>query len=151
MSDNQRCYTKPMADKMKLKKTVTDEVALLTYVDEIIDEMRDPRITPADRPRMRAAMLDELRNDINTHIVNLLTEQEQIEMDKLFADKAPLSRIDEFMHEKIPNIDIETAAVMLNFKAGYLTRNESSKPMPEKKHEVEESNEIPEAPVMKMN
>lgn len=140
-----------MADNAKLKKPVSDEVALLTYIDEIIDEMKDPRITPVDRPRMRAAMHDELRNEINTHIVNLLTEPEQIEMDTLFADKVPLSQIDSFLREKIPNIDIETAAVMLNFKAGYLTRNENAKPAPVKKLKEESTDEVPEAPVMKMN
>ena len=140
-----------MSDNTKLKKTVSDEVALLTYIDEIINEMNDSRITPADRPRMRTAMHDELRNEINTHLVSLLTEKEQIELDKLFADKSPLSQIDAFLREKIPNIEIETAAVMLNFKAGYLTKNDKAKPAPAKNHTVEQTDEVPEAPVMKMN
>jgi hypothetical protein len=102
------------------KQVIKDQIALLSYVDKLIEERQDPHITEKALPKVREYLLTRVNEAINTHLVNLLTEKDQEELEKLLDSNAHNDFITEFFEKKIPNLETEIAAVLLDFRSGYL-------------------------------
>jgi hypothetical protein len=112
------------------KQVIKDQIALLSYVDKLIEERQDPHITEKALPKVREYLLARVNEAINSHLVNLLTEKDREELEKLLDSNAHNDFITEFFEKKIPNLETEIAAVLLDFRTGYLypqTNNEEEK------------------------
>jgi len=100
---------------------VRDQVALLSFIDDLIKEKNDSSITPEQLPQVKAALLTELNEMINTRMVTLLPEVSQRQLDAMFERKATDEELDKFFSEKIPNLSAEIASVLIDFRGAYLT------------------------------
>ncbi len=100
---------------------VRDQVALLSFIDDLIKEKNDPSIKPDQLQNIKAALLTELNEMINTRMVTLLPEVSQRQLDAMLERKATDEELDKFFSEKIPNLSAEIASVLLDFRGAYLT------------------------------
>lgn len=100
---------------------VRDQVAFLSFIDDLIKEKNDPSIKPDQLPNIKAALLTELNEMINTRMVILLPEVSQRLLDAMLERKVSDKELDKFFSEKIPNLSAEIASVLLDFRAAYLT------------------------------
>jgi len=104
----------------KKDNALRDQVALLSFVEDLIKERKDPNINEKNIANVRALLLKEVNEAINTHLVSLLTERDQIELDVLLEKKMTNEQLDDFFRKKIPNLEVEIASALLNFRAAYL-------------------------------
>lgn len=102
-------------------QNVRDQVALLSFIEDLIKEKNNPTIKPEQLPNIKAALLIELNDMINTRMVTLLPEASQRQLDALLERKVSDEELDKFFSEKIPNLSAEIASVLLDFRAAYLT------------------------------
>mgnify|MGYP000016031545 CR=1 FL=1 len=123
-----------------------DQAALLSFVDEIMKERNDPNITDKNREQMRAFLLYKANEAINTHLITLLSEEDQKKLDALLERNASNQELDEFFKKKIPNLSVEIAAALLNFRAAYLFPVLKEEMEKMKKREDNDSS-LPPAPV----
>ena len=126
--NNTRFISHPMTDQIDPKKPlaqqpkgVHDQVALLSFIDNLIKEKNDPTIKPEQLPNIKAALLTELNEMINTRMVTLLSEVNQRQLDALMDRNATDEELDDFFVKKIPNLSAEIASVLMDFRAAYLT------------------------------
>ena len=115
MNDQNPTQTQPNKDN-----ALRDQVALLSFVEDLIKERKDPNINEKNIANVRALLLKELNDAINTHLVSLLTEKDQIELDVQLEKKMTNEELDDFFRKKIPNLEVEIASALLNFRAAYL-------------------------------
>jgi len=109
-------------DKNLLKnqsQSIRDQVALLSFVENLIKEKNDP-IKPDALPQVKVAMLNELNEMINTRMVRLLDAPDQRELDILLKNKVSDEELDKFFENKIPNLTVELASVLIDFRVAYL-------------------------------
>jgi murein tripeptide amidase MpaA len=122
-----------------------DQAALLSFIDEMMKERNDPNITDENREQMRAFLLYKANEAINTHLITLLSEEDLKELDQLLERNASNQELDGFFKKKIPNLAVEIATALLNFRAAYM--------FPVLKQEMEitkkEEKSLPPAPVGK--
>ena len=97
-----------------------DQVALVSFVDKLIEERQDPNITDATRPQVRAMLLSEINQAINTHLINRLSEKDQLALDDLLNTNPSDEDLNKFFMSTSANIETEIAAAMLNFRNAYL-------------------------------
>lgn len=102
------------------KNTLKDQIALLSFIEDMLKEANDTSIKPEALPAIKETLLTKLNEDINTHMINLLSEAGQKELDALLDKNATDDEISNFFYAKIPNFETEMAAVMLSFKGAYL-------------------------------
>jgi len=96
---------------------VRDQVALLSFINDLIKEKNDPAIKSEALPQVKTALLNELNQMITTHTVAILSETDQRELDILLKNKTADEELDKFFLEKIPNLKAELASVLLDFRA----------------------------------
>lgn len=125
------------ADLNKQPSGIRDQVALVSFIDGLMKEKNDPSIKPEALPQVKAALLIELNQMINTHLVAILSEPDQRELDILLRNKVAGEQIDEFFIKKIPNLTAELASVLIDFRTAYLT------PLPAVKTEEKKSPDLP--------
>jgi hypothetical protein len=102
------------------KNKIMDQVALVSFVDDLIRDRKDANITDANVAEIRAMLLKKVNEEINTHMINCLTDKERVELDTML-DKNPTDKeLHEYFVSKIPNLSTEIASVMLRFRAAYL-------------------------------
>jgi hypothetical protein len=109
-------------DKNLLKnqpQSIRDQVALLSFVENLIKEKNDP-IKPDALPQVKVALLNELNEMINTRMVRLLDDHDQRELDILLKNNVPDEELDKFFEKKIPNLTVELASVLIDFRVAYL-------------------------------
>ncbi len=106
-----------MTDK---KTGAMDQVALLSFIDGMIKDKKDPQITEKNIDQTKAVLLKLINEDINRRLVGLLPEEARAELDKLLDKKASDEELNNFFLAKIPNLEAEVAAVLLDFKNSYL-------------------------------
>lgn len=112
----------PPVDQMSPQgaQGMMDEAAILSFIDDLIRDKNDPAITAENLEEVKSILLEEVNNAINTHLVNLLAEQDQIELDSLLDTDPTDEQLNAFFLQKIPNLEIEIAAALLNFRSAYL-------------------------------
>lgn len=111
-----------MDDQQKPKKDqgLADQVALLSFIDTLITQKKDPNVNEKNMNQVRALLMKELNDDINEHLIQLLTEKDQLAMEDLLDKNPTDEEITSFYQQKVPNLTAEIASVMLNFRAAYL-------------------------------
>jgi len=102
------------------EKAIKDQVALLSFVEDIIKERKDPNVKPENLPKVKELLLKEVNDSINRHLISLLPDKEQVELDELLDKNVGDEELDSFFEKKIPNLESEIASVLLNFRAAYL-------------------------------
>lgn len=109
-------------DKNLLKnqpQSIRDQVALLSFIENLIKEKNDP-IKLEALPQVKVALLNELNQMINTHMVAILPDYDQRELDILLKNKVTDEELDKFFEKKIPNLTAELASVLIDFRTAYL-------------------------------
>lgn len=99
---------------------IRDQVALLSFIEDLIKEKNDPSIKSEALPQVKAALLKELNDTINTHMVAILSDMDQKELDILLKNNCSDEELDNFFVKKIPNLTAELASVLLDFRTAYL-------------------------------
>ncbi|MBI3620233.1 hypothetical protein HY214_03780 [Candidatus Roizmanbacteria bacterium] len=105
-----------MTDDMAVK----DQVALVSFVDDLIKARPDLKLKPAEIPAVRQTLLQEVNEAINTHLIQVLPDQDQQELDVLLQKNATDVELNAFFSQKIPDLSTEIATALLNFRAAYL-------------------------------
>jgi hemoglobin-like flavoprotein len=59
-----------MTDLNNQPQSIRDQVALLSFIEDILKEKNDSTIKPEALPQVKAALLKELNYMINTHMVH---------------------------------------------------------------------------------
>lgn len=113
MNDNNSSDPKQNASMM-------DQAALESFVDEMITARKDPFVNDQNREQVKVALLKELHEDVNLHLINLLSEKDQVELDELLDKNPQDSELNAFLVGKIPNIQDEVAAALVQFRQAYL-------------------------------
>lgn len=111
----------PKKPLIQQPKGTRDQVALVSFIDNLIKEKNDPSLKPEQLPQVKAALLTELNEMINTRLVTLLSEVDQRQLDALMDRNATDEELDEFFTKKIPNLPAEIASVLIDFRTAYLT------------------------------
>lgn len=101
-------------------QALADQAALLSYVDDLIRDRKDPSVNDSNRDVVRQLLLKEVNDEINLRLVNLLSEENQKVLEEMLDKNASDEEINKFFMDKIPNLESEMAAVLLNFRATYL-------------------------------
>ncbi len=109
-----------MANQATSNKAVGDQIALLTFIDDIIKERKDPNVKPENISQVKAVLLKEVNDSINRHLISLISEKDQVELDELLEKNITDDELNEFFLKKIPQLEAEIASVLLNFRAAYL-------------------------------
>jgi len=138
------------------KQAIKNQIALLSFVDDLIKEKKDPAINEKNLAQIKALLLQEINDAINRHLISLLTEDDAKELDVLMEKNPADDEIDNFFAKKIPNLDVEIASVLLNFRAAYLYPLTAQK-TEDRKQKTEErlsasslKSGLPPAPVAKL-
>lgn len=108
-------------------KAMMDQIALLSFIEDLIKERKDPNITDANIAQVKEVLLKEVNDAINMHLINLLSEKDQIELDDILQRNAPDEELNQFFISKIPNLEAEIASALLNFRTVYLYKPEEQK------------------------
>lgn len=119
MTDQNQTSTSIPADQYEKNKMI-DQVALVSFVDDLIRERKDANITDANVQEVRATLLKKVNEEINTHMINCLSDAERVALDAMLDKNATDKELHEYFVSKIPNLSIEIASVMLRFRAAYL-------------------------------
>ncbi len=101
-------------------QNLRDQVALVSYVDDLIRAKNDTTIKPEELPNLRARLLKTVNDAINRRLIGLLRDEQQDELNNLFDNKAADEEINNYFKKAIPNLDVEITTVLLDFRAGYL-------------------------------
>ena len=109
-----------MTDLNNQPQSIRDQVALLSFIEELLKEKNDSTIKPEALPQVKVALLKELNDMINTHMVAILSEADQRELNILLKNKASVEELDKFFEQKIPNLTAELASVLIDFRTAYL-------------------------------
>ena len=131
-----------MDDQTQQKKDnqgIKDQVALVSFIDDLIKEKNDQSIKPDTLPKIKEMLLKQLNEMINTHMINLLSDKDKIELDKLLDNNASNEELDKFFERKILNLKSEIASVLLDFRASFLGLYEKSKDKESKEKEVNQA------------
>ncbi len=108
-----------MDDKTKTQQVnaLKDQVALEHFVDELIKQRNDPKAKPEET---KALLLRQINEAINTQLVNVLSEKDQVALDELLDKNPTDDELNAFFIEKIPSVEVQVASALLNFRAAYL-------------------------------
>jgi hypothetical protein len=104
----------------QLNQGIQDQAALMSFIDDIIKEKNEPNLTEGQRNNVKVAMLNELNEQINIHLVKKLSEKDQIELEQLLKSKASEKDLNQFFVQKIPNLMAEIGSVMANYRTAVL-------------------------------
>lgn len=104
----------------KLPAGVKDQVAFMSFIDDVLKEKNDTSLTADQLIQIKTLLLKELNEKVNTHLVALLPEKDQIELDELLSKNISDEELDKFFQTKIPNLIPEMTSVLLNFRMDYL-------------------------------
>lgn len=97
-----------------------DQVALLSFVDSLLKERKGSPLKPEEVPKVRLALLNEINEAINTHLIGRLDDAGKEELNKMLDANVSNDALNDFFEKKIPKLDSEVAVVLLNFRAAYL-------------------------------
>lgn len=104
----------------KKDQAMMDQAALISFVDKMIEDKKDPNLKSEDLPNVKMMLLQQVNEDINTHLIALLSEQDQLGLDDLLNKNASDDELNKFFMDKIPNVETEIAAVLVNFRNAYM-------------------------------
>ncbi len=90
------------------------------FVDDMIRQRADLQVAPGDIDRVREVLVRELENDINAKLVNLLSDRDQILLDRLLDTNPSDEQLGRFFQEHIPDVEGEISRVLLDFRRAYL-------------------------------
>lgn len=113
MTDQNNPISKPPAG-------VKDQVAFMSFIDDILKEKNDTSLTPDQLTQTKTLLLKDLNEKINTHVIALLPEKDQLELDDLLNKNISDEELDKFFQTKIPNLIPEMTSVLLEFRNAYL-------------------------------
>lgn len=117
MDDQDHTTNKTIPDD----KAMMDQAALASFVDKLIEERKDPNVTEASKLQVKAMLLSELNEAINTHLINRLSEKDQLALDDLLNTNPSDDDLNKFFMDTVPNLEVEIASALLNFRTAYLT------------------------------
>lgn len=101
-------------------KALKDQAALEQFVEQLMKERAYPGSKPEQAQRVKTLLLNQINEAINTHLVNALSEKDQVLLDELLDKNPTDEELNKFYMEKIPNLEAEIASALLNFRAAYL-------------------------------
>jgi len=110
----------------KKDETTMDQVALLSFVDSLLKERKGPPLSPEQLPKVRLALLNEINEAINLHLIGRLDDVGKEELNKMLDANVSNDALNGFFEKKIPKLDSEVAVVLLNFRAAYLYEPEQN-------------------------
>jgi hypothetical protein len=93
---------------------IKDQVALLHFVDNCM--MSNHHDKPNDRARLRRSYLEQLYQEIYTHIVSALAEKDRQALNKLLDQLPSNQEMDRFLMQRIPDMETKIAGAMLKFR-----------------------------------
>jgi len=114
-----------MADQPISKTGYQDQLALLTFVDNLIRDRKDPRVDESNTPQIREILLKQINEAVNTHLVSLLNDKDQAELSLLLDKDVSDDELNKFFKSKIVNFEVEMAAALLNFRTAYISPAQS--------------------------
>jgi len=100
--------------------SVKDQAAFMSFIDDVLKEKNAPAIKPEHLPQVKTLLLKELNEKVNTHLISLLSEKDQLELDDLLNKNISDEELDNFFQTKIPNLVPEMTSVLLEFRNTYL-------------------------------
>ena len=109
-----------MTDQPISKTGFRDQLALLTFVDTLIRDRKDPRVNESNMPQIREILLKQINEAVNKHLVVLLGDKDQAELTVLLDNNGSDDELNAFFKKKILNFEAEMAEALLNFRAAYL-------------------------------
>ena len=97
-----------------------DQQALLAFVDDLLSQRQDLNIPEERRQDVRIAMLGEVNEHINQHLVRLLSSEGKKELEKLLDAEVSDKELDDFFDKKIPGLREQITASLADFRAAFL-------------------------------
>lgn len=114
-----------MADHPVSKTGYKDQLALLTFVDNLIRERKDSRVNESNMPQIRELLLKQINEAVNRHLITLLTDKDQAELSVLLDKNVSDEELNAFFKDKVLNFEVEMTAALLNFRTAYLYSSQS--------------------------
>lgn len=102
-------------------QNIRDDVALLSFIDELIKEKKDPNINEKNIAAVRITLLENLKEMIYTRLVSMLSLEKQKELQQILDNNGKDEEIDQIFAKNIPNIEAVIASILIDFKIAYLT------------------------------
>lgn len=101
-------------------QSLQDQLALLSFVDDLIRDRHDPNIKPENIAEVRQILLRQLNQDINIYLINCLADKDQVTLGELLDGDPTDYELNQFFIRRIPNLSVEIASVLLRFRTAYL-------------------------------
>jgi len=98
-----------------------NQIALLSFVDDLIAEKNDPEVTEENIFQVRMSLLKEVNEAIYAHLIGILPEEDLSELEKILGEDPSEDKLADFFSKKIPNLETEITIALLNFRSGYLS------------------------------
>jgi len=111
-------WTKALEIDVEIEERV-DQWELLDFINHLLIE-KDPQFSPEQLAQARESLLVELNDQINARLVSCLSDKDQDTLSELIDSDASDEDIDEFFVATIPNLEIEIASVLIDFRNAYL-------------------------------
>lgn len=96
-----------------------DAAALNKYIDSLFTA-HAPNVAADKLQSYRELLLQDVLEAINTRLVSLLPDEKQKELETLLDASPTEVQLTEFFEKNVPTITAEVAAVLNEFKTGYL-------------------------------
>jgi uncharacterized membrane protein YheB (UPF0754 family) len=115
----------PAQDNPQTKSSEKTEKSpsLEKFIDQLIEEKDYPvRMDPAVIEKIKADLLDLLQRTINAKILTRLNKEERQKFVNMIKNNKPQEITQEFIKEKVPDLESFLAQVLSDFRKKYLGR-----------------------------
>lgn len=98
------------------KKSISDEIAMEKFVDDLVLAREDLWVKPENRERFKKALMEQLTDEINNHFINLLTKSDQILLNQLLDKKITNQELNLFFEQRVDNHVAHLTTIFQRFK-----------------------------------
>jgi len=102
-------------------EAIKDQIVLLSLVDDLIKN--NCHIKPEEIPKVRITLLNQANERVFTHLVGLLSERDQKELDTFLEGVPSNKEMWRFISHKIPNLEGQIVNAFLQFRDSYLAQD----------------------------
>jgi hypothetical protein len=101
-------------------QAATDSESITAFLDQLINDGGLGEVEPQTRQQMITDLRTRLQNSLFTRLITKLPESDLPAFDTMLEQKAKDEDVQNFLRERIPNIDEHIAQAMLDFRKGYV-------------------------------
>lgn len=105
-----------MVDNNYQMNVLKDDIALEKFIDDLVNARQDLWVNPENRDKFKKALMEQLKDEINMHFINQLTESDQKLLDQMLNRNVGNEEINKFFIDRISDHTAHLAIIFQRFK-----------------------------------